>query len=120
VLSGCLQVGATTTEAFKLTDATSIGASPTGAAEPGAVGTSGQKASYVLHPASGVNTEGLIKADALKMHAGHRVEVTVRPVDAPAPAPPPANVAAESPKPAEPVVERYSVTAIKHVTGTCS
>ena len=119
VLTGCLEVNATTAPAFKLTDASSIGPSPTGSAEPGAVGTSGQKASYVLHPASGVNTDGLMNADALKVHAGQRVEVTVRPVDAPAPAPPPANLAAEGAKPAEPASERYSVTAIKRVTGTC-
>jgi hypothetical protein len=119
VLTGCLEVGGATAAAFKLTDASSIGAAPGGTAEPVAVGTSGQKASYVLNPASAGNAEGMMDAVALKAHAGQRVEVTVRPVDVPAPAQPAANVEAQAAKPAEPVTERFSVTAIKRVTGTC-
>lgn len=118
VLTGCLETGAGAIPAFKLTDATSIGEVPGGAAEPGAVGTSGQKVSYELQPVSGVNAQGM-DTDALKVYAGQRVEVTVRPADAPAAAPTPANLGAQAGKPTEPPA-RYSVTAIKRVTGICS
>ena len=87
VLTGCLKAGADATATFKLTDASSIGqAAPAGAAEAGAVGTSGQKASYELRPVSGVNAQGM-NADALKAHLGQRVEVIVRPIESPAAAP---------------------------------
>src|SRR5687768_5852939 len=60
VLTGCLKAGADATATFKLTDASSIGQpTPAGAAEAGAVGTSGQKASYELRPVSGVNAQGM-------------------------------------------------------------
>jgi len=87
VLTGCLTASADT-GGFKLTDASAISrARPKGAAEAGAVGTSGQKDTYELQPVSGVNAEG-VNADALKAHAGQSVEVTVRPIEVPAgPAP---------------------------------
>jgi hypothetical protein len=113
VLTGCLEAGVGATAAFRLTDATPVGqATPAGAA---AVGTSGQKGSYELQPISGLNAEG-VDADALKAHAGQRVEVTVRPVaGSPAKAPAAASPAVQS----EPALERFSVTAIRRVTGTC-
>ena len=114
LLNGCLEVSASPIPAFKLTDATPIGQTPRGAGEPGAVGTSGEKASYVLQPESGVHAQGM-DAEALKAHAGRRVEVTLRPVEKPA-APPPAT---DAPK-FEPAPERYTVTAIKRTTGGCS
>jgi hypothetical protein len=120
VLTGCLKAGADATAAFKLTDASSTGqATPPGAAEAKAVGTSGQKVLYELLPVSGV--EQGINADALKAHAGQRVEVTVRPMElVPAAAPNAASPAAQATKPIEPSPERFSVTAIKRVTGICS
>jgi hypothetical protein len=120
VLTGCLNPGASATAAFKLTDASSIGQAPAGAAESGAVGTSGQKPSYELRPASGANAQGL-DADALNAHAGRRVEVTVRPVDVAEPAAPTAaSGAVQAPKSIEPPApERFTVTAIKRATGSC-
>ena len=120
VLTGCLQAGADSTATFKLTDASSIGqAPPAGAAEAGAVGTSGQKASYQLRPVSGVNAQGL-DADALKAHVGQRVEIIVRPVESPAAAPASGLAGAQAAKPIEPEPARFSVTELKRVTGTCS
>ncbi len=58
-------------------------------------------------------------AAALKAHAGRRVEVTVRPVEAPAPAVPAANLGAQVATPPEPAPEKFSVTTIKGVTGIC-
>ena len=120
VLTGCLTAGGDT-EGFKLTDASAIGQDrPKGAAVAGAVGTSGQKDTYELRPIKGVNGEG-VDADALKAHAGQRVEVTVRPIEVlPGPAPSAANSPSQVARPIEPAPERFSVTAIKRVTGTCS
>ena len=119
VLTGCLEAG-DTTATFRLTDASSIGqAPPAGAAEAGAVGTSGQKASYLLQPVSGVNAQGM-QADALKAHLGQRVEAVVRPIESPAPAPPAGVVGVQAAKPVEPAPERFSVTEIRRVIGTCS
>jgi hypothetical protein len=118
VLMGCLKAG-DTAATFKLTDASAIGQPPrAGAAEAGAVGTSGQKASYLLRPVSGVNAQGM-KEEALKAHLGRRVEVIVRPIESPAPPATGGLVGAQA-KPAEPAPERFTVTEITRVIGTCS
>lgn len=121
VLTGCV---AATTEAgtsrFQLTDASSIGQPPpTRGAGTAAVGTSGQKATYALQPVSGVNAQGL-NADALKAQVGRRVEMVVRPVESPAPAPPASLAGAQAAKPVEAAPERFSVTEIRSVIGNCS
>ena len=122
VVTGCLNAGVDRTAAFRLTDASSVGrTAPARAADAGAVGTSGLKTSYELQPASGVNPQG-IDAEELKTHVGQRVEVTLRPVEAVAPPAPPtaANLGAQAAKPTEPPAQRFRVTAIKRVTGSCS
>ena len=120
VLTGCLKAGVDPAATFKLTDASAIGQpTPAGAAEAGAVGTSGQKASYELRPVSGVNAQGM-DAAALKAHLGQRVEVIVRPVESPAAAPAGGLVPAQAARPSQPELERFSVTEIKRVAGTCS
>ena len=120
LLTGCLKAGADATAAFQLTEASSIGqAPPAGAADVRTVGTSGQKASYTLQPVSGLDAQGM-DAKALKAHAGRRVEVTVRPVEvAPAAASTASSPAVQAANPIEPAPERFTVTAIKRVTGTC-
>ena len=119
-LSGCLMAASVAAPTFKLTDAWSIGqAAPTQGGVPGAVGTSGQKASYELRPVSGVNAQGL-DAEALKAHMGHRVEVVVRPIEVPAPAPPSGLAISQAARPTEPAAERFTVTEIKRVVGRCS
>lgn len=119
VLTGCVKAG-DTPATFKLTDASSIGqAPPAGAAEAGAVGTSGQKASYVLRPVSGVGAQGM-NEDALKAHVGQRVEAVVRPIESPAPGPTDGLAAVQGAKPVEPTPDPFSVTEIRRVIGTCS
>ena len=118
VATGCLKAGADATATFKLTDASFIGPAPR-AAEAGAVGTSGQKASYELRPVSGLNEQGM-NADALKAHVGERVEMVVRPIESPAATPPAGLAAVQVAKPIEPAPERFTVTEIKRVIGTCS
>ena len=121
VLTGCLMTDAVATPVFKLTDATSVGQpTPGRAGIAGAVGTSGQKATYELRPVTGVSAQGLDGA-ALKEHLGHRVEVIVRPVESAAPPAPAAGLAAaETAKPKEPQIERFTVTEIKRAVGRCS
>ena len=119
VLAGCLGAGAEATPTFKLTDASFIGQpAPGRATEAGAVGTSGQKASYELRPVSGLSAQGL-DADALKAHSGQQVEVVVRPVEPPAPAPATGLAESQAAKPIEPAPQAFSVTEIKRVIGTC-
>ncbi len=119
VLTGCVKAG-DTAATFKLTDASSIGqAPPAGSAEPGAVGTSGQKASYLLRPVSGVHAQGM-KEDDLKAHVGKRVEAVVRPIESPAPTPAAGLAEAQAARPVEPKAEPFSVTEIRRVIGSCS
>ena len=119
VLAGCLETGAEATPTFKLTDAVFIGQpAPGRAAEAGAVGTSGQKSSYELRPVSGLGAQGL-NADALKAHAGQQVELVVRPVDTPAPAPATGLAESQAAKRVEPAPQPFSVTELKRVIGTC-
>jgi hypothetical protein len=120
VVTGCLTAGPEgATPTFKLTDASSVGQPlPGRATEAAAVGTSGHKDSYELRPVSGVGAQGL-DADALKAHSGQQVEVVVRPVESPAPAPAAGLAEAQTAKPIEPAPARFSVTEIKRVIGTC-
>jgi hypothetical protein len=67
-----------------------------------------------------VDAQGL-NADALKARVGQRVEVVVRPIEAPAAAAPTDGLApAQSARPSEPAPERFTVTEIKRVIGGCS
>jgi hypothetical protein len=120
VVTGCLQPGADVPGTFKLTDATPIDRPARPGATETAVGTSGEKPSYELRPVSGVDAQGL-DAAALKAHVGQRIEVVVRPIETPPPAATtPGAVANQSAKPIEPAPERYSVSEMKRVIGTCS
>jgi hypothetical protein len=51
---------------------------------------------------------------------GHRVEVVVRPIEVPAPAPPSGLASSQTSAPIEPAPERFTVTEIKRVVGRCS
>ena len=131
VLTGCLMARDDAPSIFTLSDATAIGEAPppapavASAAEQKAVGTSGgaeKGGTFELQAVSGLTSKGKDEA-ALKVHAGHRVEVTVRPVDvmAAAPASSTAGAAATTPEPpAEQLPPRYTVTEIKAVSGACS
>ena len=126
VLTGCLAARPDAPAVFTLSDASAVGDLPPAGpvAPPSAdtpVGTSGRKPSYELQAVSGINAQGKDEA-ALKVHAGHRVEVIIRPVEVIPPAPSAAGqtVATATAKPEEQAPVRYTVTEIKAVTGTCS
>ena len=120
VLAGCLVAPVNETSSFTLSSASPVGqAPPADPARSGVIGTRGEKLTYELQPTSGVNQQG-VDAAALKSHVGQRVEVTVRPIETVAP-PPPVGTSAqqkvdelEERKP-----QRFSVTAVKRVSGTC-
>ena len=118
VLTGCVRAG-DTPATFKLTDASFIGQAPPGGAETAAVGTSGQKASYLLRPVSGVNAQGM-KEDALKAHVGQRVEAIVRSIESLAPAPTAGPAEVQAAKRIEATPESFSVSEIRRVLGACS
>ena len=119
VVTGCLKPGTEATGTFKLVDASLIDRPTAAGAADAAVGTAGKTVSYELRPVSGVDAQGL-DADALKAHLEKRVEVVVRPIESPAPAPTAGLVGNQSAKPSEPAPERYTVTEMKRVIGSCS
>jgi hypothetical protein len=119
VVTGCVQPGAAGTTTFKLTDAIATGQpAPARAGAPSAVGTSGTQGTYELRPVSGIEAKGL-DADALKAQVGKRVEVVLRLIEAPAPAPATDLAGNVGAKPAEPALEKFSVTELRRVIGTC-
>ena len=82
------------------------------------MGTAGQKPSYELRPVSGLSEQG-VNAETLKAHSGQQVELVVRPVDPPAPAPATGLAESQAAKPIAPAPRPFSVTEIKRVIGTC-
>jgi hypothetical protein len=120
VVTGCVQPGEAGTTTFKLTDAMAIGQpAPARSGGPTAVGTSGKPGTYELRPVSGIDAKGL-DADTLKAQVGKRVEVVLRVTEAPAPAPATGLAGNLEAKPAEPALERFSVTELRRVIGSCS
>lgn len=135
VLVGCLEAesGPAPVTGVTLSNATAVGqAPPESDSQPAAVGTSGRPASGRMYrlqanPVESVTQPG-IKAEALAAEVGHRVQVTVRPleVDAPAPVSPTAGAAttttpAVTPPPNDNrAATRFAVTALSQVSTSCS
>jgi hypothetical protein len=117
VAIGCLEGGAESNSAFKLTGAKNVGQSPT--STPGSAAASQTDIVYELQPVSSVGEEG-ISRERLQSHVGKRVEVTIRPVEV-APAQPSSSTNATSgaEKPKQPVPERYNVVKISEVAASC-
>ena len=114
VLSGCLTGGPAETSAFKLTGAVPVGQAPPeqSAASPAA------KDAYELLPTTGLTEQGIARAE-LQAHVGKKVEVTVRPVEVvPGPSST-SSTAASTAKSVEPAPQRYTVTQIKSLAGSC-
>ena len=119
VLTGCLEKGDAPTT-FRLTRASAVGQTPPRAnATPPANETKGEDA-YELQATSSVSEQGLSR-EQLQTELGSRVEVTIRPVEAIAGAPPLTTAApAGDKKPAESPRPRYTVVKISRVDGTCA
>ena len=79
-MSGCLEGGSAAMSLFKLADATSIGQMPP--ADPSNTEVADGTRSYEVLPVSSVSEQG-INRETLASHVGSRVEVTVRPMEAP-------------------------------------
>jgi hypothetical protein len=116
VLTGCLEGAPATTSAFRLT-----GGSVVGQALPARSSSSAERepaGQYLLQPVSGVGEQG-ISRERLQDHVGARVEVTVRPMEAPPSTPSSVSTEAkETPKDAIP--ERYTVIKIVRVADSCA
>ena len=120
-MTGCLESGADSNSAFKLTGAKSIGQAP--APGSGSTGTSTTDTVYELQPVSTVGEQG-ISRDRLQSHVGKRVEVTIRPVEV-APAPPSTQTTTGTTstgttgKPAPAAPQRYTVVKIDQLAESC-
>jgi hypothetical protein len=118
VLTGCLEGGAAAS-AFKLTGASAVGQpprpTPPGPSSAGA--TAGTTSVYELQPISSISEQG-INREGLQTHVGKRVEVTVRPVEAPATTPSSGSTATKV-KPEEQAPQRYTVIKIGRLADSC-
>lgn len=118
LLNGCLTGGGPAeTAPFKLTGAAWVGQAPP---ERSAVSPDAKNV-YELLPTSGLTEQGVARPELLT-HVGKKVEVTVRPVEVlPGPSPSSSSTAstASTAKPAEAAPQRYTVTAIKSLAGSC-
>jgi hypothetical protein len=120
VLTGCLEKG-DAPSSFRLTRASAVGqAPPRSNSTPPALETKGEDA-YELQATSSVSQQGLSR-EQLQTEVGARVEVTIRPVEAPSGSPPPLTTAAPAgeKKPAESPRPRYTVVKIARLDGSCA
>jgi hypothetical protein len=119
VLTGCLEKG-DAPSSFRLTRASAVGqAPPRSNSTPPAIETKGEDA-YELQGTSSVSEQGLSR-ERLQTDVGARVEVTIRPVEAPSGAPPLTTAApAGEKKPAESPRPRYTVVKISRLDGSCA
>jgi hypothetical protein len=119
VLTGCLEKG-DAPSSFRLTRASAVGqAPPRSNSTPPALETKGEDA-YELQATSSVSQQGLSR-EQLQTEVGARVEVTIRPVEAPSGAPPLTTAApAGEKKPAESPRPRYTVVKISRLDGSCA
>jgi hypothetical protein len=122
VLTGCLTTGSDES-LFKLSNAKPD--AQASAAQPQAVGTSGDRAEYELRAETNLDKTGVAAVD-LKRFVGHQVEVTARAEEiAAAPSPAATGDAKTDADPAKPVekIEKkdrpLTVTAVKQIAANC-
>ena len=114
VLTGCLTGGPAETALFKLTGAVPVGQAPPA---PSAAGPDAKNV-YELLPVSGLTEQGIARAE-LQTHVGKKVEVTLRPVEiAPGPSSSSSSTTSTA-KPEEAVPQRYTVSKITSLAGSC-
>jgi hypothetical protein len=117
VLTGCLEQG-NAPAAFRLTRASVIGQAPPRSSTSAATGTKAEDV-YELQPAVSVSEEGLSR-EKLQTDVGARVEVTIRPVETVAPAPPLATHKESAEKPTESPRQRYTVIKLSRLANSCA
>lgn len=124
-LMGCLEPAPRSAGRYMLTRAEPLGQAPPVRATPstGVVGTAGRSPAYELMPVTEVGKPG-VNEEQLKAHLGQRVRVSIRPIEPAAPATPSsaskADSAAQAAADAAAPPERFSVTEIARVDGSCS
>jgi hypothetical protein len=117
VMSGCLERGSSSTDAFKLTGAVSIGQAPP-ADRSGGGAAARAPTTYELLPISSISEQG-VNRETLESHVGNRAEVTVRPVEVAPGAPSSTTPAPSTAARTEAVPQRYTVVKISRLTGSC-
>jgi hypothetical protein len=121
VLTGCLEGGSGPTSAFKLTGAIAVGQAPSAPTGSSPTTATAIKDVYELLPTSSVSEQG-INREGLQSHIGKRVEVTVRPIEAPAPSS--SSSSSSATEPAKKVElsapQRYTVTKINRLADSCA
>ena len=119
VLTGCLEKGDAPTT-FRLTRASAVGQTPPRANATPPVSESKGEDAYELQATSSVSEQGLSR-EQLQAEVGARVEVTIRPVEAPSGSGPLTTAApAGEKKPAESPRPRYTVVKISRLGGSCA
>ena len=117
VMSGCLEGGSSAMSLFKLADATSVGQMPP--ADPSNTEVAGGTRSYEVLPVSSVSEQG-INRETLASHVGSRVEVAVRPMEAPTtPSTATSTSTTTAAKVEQSTPRRYTVVKISKVPGSC-
>ena len=117
VMSGCLEGGSAATSLFKLADATSVGQMPP--TDPSNTEVADGTRSYEVLPVSSVSEQG-INRETLASHVGSRVEVTVRPMEAPTtPSTATSTSTTTTAKVEQSTPRRYTVVKISKVPGSC-
>jgi hypothetical protein len=114
VLTGCLERGSAMT--FRLTGASAIGQAPPRSSTSAA---STKDEVYELQAKASVSEEGL-GSEKLMENVGVRVEVTIRPMEAAAPAPPPSKGVDAGEKPSESPRQRYTVITLNRLADSCA
>ena len=117
VMSGCLEGGSAATSLFKLADATSVGQMPP--TDPSNTEVADGTRSYEVLPVSSVSEQG-INRETLESHVGSRVEVTMRPMEAPTiPSTATSTSTTTTAKVEQSTPRRYTVVKISKVPGSC-
>ena len=114
VLNGCLE-SSDAPAIFRLTRASVVGQSPA----PPSTRSAGSASSpsqdvYELQPVVNFTEPGL-KREELQSHVGRQVEVTIRPIEVPTPAPP----ADSKVRPEQAAPQRYTVSTIDRLAESC-
>jgi hypothetical protein len=111
-MTGCLERG-DAPSAYKLTHAAAIGQAP-----PRPSTSTAETDVYEIQATSSVSEQGLSN-EKLQPAVGTRVELTIRPVEAALPTPPPPAATNAAEKPATAQRQRYTVIKLERLAGSC-
>ena len=119
-MTGCLEQG-DAVSAFRLSGASAIGQAPPRSSTSAAATDAKNAEVYELQATSGVSEQGF-SSEKLQPEVGKRVEITIRPIEQLAPAPPPSTSASTDTvkKPTESPRQRYNVITLNRLADSCA